>query len=140
MTRRAGGYGALPLLCCAVLLLVPFALRAQQPQRWLGGDVVAILQAVAAAPSDSRCDRVLRVRRVALVRGQLVGNNVLRVCIGSVTRLRRFGNSGRLEPLDWSRLETGDLLHLQLDPAYLPSNPPMVEGTDVVLVAREVGS
>lgn len=140
MARRAVEYRPLPLSCCAVLLLLPFALRAQQPHRWLGGDAIAILQEVIAAPSDSRCDRVLSVRRVALVRGQLVGNNVLRVCIGAPTQLRHFAASGRLEPLDWSRLEAGDLLHLQLDPAYLPSNPPMVTARDVVLVAREAGS
>jgi hypothetical protein len=101
---------------------------------------VAILQSVTAAPSDSRCERVLTVRRVALVRGQLVGNNVLRVCVGGATKLRRFDSSGRLQPLEWSGLEAGDLLHLQLDRAYLPSNPPMVQGRDVVLVARELGS
>jgi len=140
MVRRAAGYHPFPLSCCAVLLLAPFALRAQQSRRWLGGDAVGILQEVVTAPSDSRCDRVLRVRRVALVRGQLVGNNVLRVCVAAPTQLRRFDTSGRLQPLDWSRLEAGDLLHLQLDPAYLPSNPPMVTARDVVLVAREVGS
>jgi hypothetical protein len=101
---------------------------------------VAILKSVTAAPTDARCDRVLTVRRVALVRGQLIGNNVLRVCVIGATKLRSFDASGQLQPLEWSVLQAGDLLHLQLDRTYLPSNPPVVVGRDVVLVARDTGS
>jgi hypothetical protein len=62
------------------------------------------------------------------------------VCVGGATKLRSFDASGQLQPLEWSVLQAGDLLHLQLDRTYLPSNPPVVVGRDVVLVARETGS